>query len=201
MTAHDALVTRATRWLRNTLHCRVVLSELVAYTASRETPDVIGWVRGYSVLVECKTSRADFLRDMRKSARMPSHAALGHWRFYLTEPGLLDGLELPYGWGWYAVYGRSVRHAGGIDYRNAAAPPLESCRDSEVAMLVSALSRIEQLSKRRMCDGEPGCAVEQARATEACGVALRGGWVRNQDCPKDEKGQEKQGLTGSHDEK
>jgi len=139
---HADLIVRAERWLRNTLHCRVILTELTAYTRSGETPDAIGWVRGHCILVECKSSRADFRADQRKPSRPRAlFPALGNWRFYMTPPGLLDGLTLPDGWGWYEVRGRRVWHAGGMKYRNASSYPLASDAPSEIAMLISALSR------------------------------------------------------------
>lgn len=151
---HGELIQRAERWLRNTMHCRVVLTELVAFTRSNETPDAIGWVNGRCILVECKTTRADFKADCKKPSRnwdrrdLPGglqYPALGHWRFYLTLPGLLDGLELPAGWGWYVVDGRRVCHAAGENYRayRPNGPPGKSDFDSERAMLVSALARAQ----------------------------------------------------------
>jgi len=139
---HAELVNRATRWLKNTIGCRVVLSELVAYTDTGETPDAIGWVRGYSILVECKATRPDFRADSKKRARATHMPALGHWRFYLTPPDLVRPGELQHGWGLYEVRGNSVYHKYGTEYTNAGAAPLMSDLKSEVAMLVSALWRL-----------------------------------------------------------
>ena len=63
---HAELVERAERWLKNTFNCGVVLAELVAYTATGETPDAIGWVWNRAILVECKTSRQAFFADQKK---------------------------------------------------------------------------------------------------------------------------------------
>lgn len=83
---HQDLVDRAVRWLNS--RCNVVLSG-IASTA--EVPDAIGWStwrphRG-SVVIECKTSLADFHRDKRKK-----HAAntMGHYRYFLCPAGLLS---------------------------------------------------------------------------------------------------------------
>jgi hypothetical protein len=76
---HSLLVGRAQRWLSNTVHCRVVLSELVALTNSGETPDAIGWVNGWCILTEAKASRSDFFADKKKMSRLPDMPALGHW--------------------------------------------------------------------------------------------------------------------------
>ena len=140
---HDELVNRAAKWLSNTLHCGVVGKEIRAYTQSRETPDCIGWLgsRELSVLVECKISRPDFAADHLKPARRGGRA-MGHWRFYLTPPGLLSPSQIPEGWGLYEVHSRSVRNAGGVRYRNAAYPPFTNpCIQSERAMLLSLIRR------------------------------------------------------------
>lgn len=143
---HTELVNRAVKWLRNSFHCRVVLSELVAYTLSGETPDAIGWVHNRPILVECKTNRADFCAEHKKRARWECMPALGAWRFYLTPPDLLKPEEIIEGWGLYEVHGKRIVHKGGSKYQNAGKPPFESNRDSEVAMLVSALSRTHNQS-------------------------------------------------------
>lgn len=139
---HTELVNRAVKWLRNSLHCRVVLSELAAYTRSGETPDAIGWVHNNAILVECKSSISDFYADRKKRSRNERFPALGAWRFYLTPPGLLQPEKIIDGWGLYEVHGKRVVHAGGNKYRNAGKPYFESDMAGEVAMLVSALSRI-----------------------------------------------------------
>lgn len=94
---HAELVVRAARWLRNTKRCPIVATELV--TGSAESPDAIGWHPGYSILVECKISRADFRTDQLKSFRMMPKQGMGDQRFYMTPPGLLLPDELPEQWG------------------------------------------------------------------------------------------------------
>ena len=143
---HADLVARAERWLRNTLNCGVVLTELVAYTTSGETPDAIGWVWNRAILVECKTSRQDFFADQKKRSRHPHATALGCWRFYFTPTGLIAPDEVPEGWGLYEVQGRTIRHLAGEVYTNGypKIPPFESCRHSEVAMLLSAIRRMNE---------------------------------------------------------
>ena len=143
---HAELVERAERWLRNTLNCSVVLTELVAYTTSGETPDAIGWVWNRAILVECKTSRQDFFADQKKRSRQPGFRALGQWRFYFTPAGLIAPDEVPEGWGLYEVQGRTIRYLAGEKYTNGypKIAPFESCRDSEVALLLSALRRLKE---------------------------------------------------------
>jgi hypothetical protein len=94
---HAQLVERAVRWLRY-YRCGVVLSEQAC--VSGEMPDAIGWKRAnHSVLVECKTSRADFLADRAKPFRTKPEQGVGGERFYLTPPALIKVEELPAGWG------------------------------------------------------------------------------------------------------
>jgi len=139
---HDELVSRAILWLKNYCHCSVIISELSAYTRSCEIPDAIGWVNNRAILVECKTSLSDFYAEKRKKARYPGYPALGAWRFYLTGPGILK--SIPDGWGLYEVTNRRVRYAMGTEYRNAAVPPFESSRESEVALLLSCARRLKK---------------------------------------------------------
>jgi hypothetical protein len=140
---HEELVSIAARWLTNTLHCRVVLTEPRAITAICECPDVIGWVRGKSIVVECKTSYADFLADKKKLCRQEGYEGLGHWRFYLSLPSLIHSYELPDGWGLYVVKGQRIHHAGGKRHANAVPRPFESSRDDEVRILLQAVAKAE----------------------------------------------------------
>ena len=105
---HDELCDRAVRWLSKTRRCRIVLREVVSYAV--EIPDAIGWraSTGWSYLVECKVSRADFLRDAKKYGRNP-HWSIGQFRYYMTPLGLLRAGDLPDGWGLLEVHGNGVR--------------------------------------------------------------------------------------------
>ena len=95
---HGYLVKRAVRWLLNTRHMGVALAE--AWQCTGEQPDAIGWrFDGYSILVECKASRADFVADRRKSHRRNPNKRLGHERWYMTPPGLVCPIDVPEGWG------------------------------------------------------------------------------------------------------
>lgn len=143
---HPELVTIGTKWLRNSFHCRVALPEPRGFTYWGERPDVIGWVGGNSILVECKTSVADYFADQGKRFRKlqgGKDVGLGNYRFYLTPEGLLDGLELPDGWGWYEVRGRRIVHAGGVKYKSTALSncPFGSQYQCEIALLVGAMAK------------------------------------------------------------
>jgi hypothetical protein len=94
---HKQLVILAARWLRQRAKCSVVVTELV--TACPEIPDAIGWRVGgkHSILIECKTSRADFAREIAKNEKIGLR--VGHERYILAPAGMLREDELPSGWG------------------------------------------------------------------------------------------------------
>ncbi len=103
---HDELVHRAVKWLRGTMRCPIVYAEMV--TAARSIPDAIGWKYRSVHLVECKTSRADLMRDRHK----PSHRdgyVMGTHRWYMTPIGLLAPEEVPDGWGLLEVHTKITR--------------------------------------------------------------------------------------------
>lgn len=84
------------RWLNS--RCSVVFYEFA--TASEETPDVIGWSpEAGSVVIECKVSRADFLRDAAKPVRKKPGLGMGRQRYYLSPPDVIQVKDLPPKWG------------------------------------------------------------------------------------------------------
>lgn len=93
---HAELVAIAARWLRNTKGCGVVLTE---HSAGREFPDAMGWKTGFSQLVECKVSRADFFADRRKPTRAHPDVRPAWHCWYLTPAHLVTQFEIPDGWG------------------------------------------------------------------------------------------------------
>ncbi len=103
---HTELVARAVKWLLGSAHCYVALGEPFS-SMTYELPDAIGWKRGWSILVECKVSRGDYLRDKHKVARQ--RVGMGQSRYFMTPKGLLRPEELPAGWGLLEVCGRVVR--------------------------------------------------------------------------------------------
>lgn len=129
---HDDLVKRAARWLRTSQRCSVVFAEFV--TAIPVIPDAVGWRNGgyQCVLVEVKVSRSDFRRDRKKNHWL----APGHVRWYFTPKGLLQPEELPDGWGLAEAHGKRVR-------KIVEPEVMESNRQSEISMLVSAQRRVQ----------------------------------------------------------
>jgi hypothetical protein len=133
--SHANLVKVAARWLRGTQRCGVVTWEHSG--CSRETPDAIGWRHDalVSYLVECKTSRSDFLADADKFYRQYPDQGSGRYRYYLCPEDLLSPADMPDRWGllWTNGWRVSVkREAQQFEVYN---------RNHETAMLYHALRR------------------------------------------------------------
>lgn len=132
---HKALVRRLARWLKGSRQMPVVICELT--TRNSETPDVIGWKgAAESILVECKTSRADFLADGQKWFRRRAEEGMGDFRYVAAPRGLLREAEMPEGWGLLEVWDRCVRET-------KAPERMPAHKNRECVMLMSALRRLE----------------------------------------------------------
>lgn len=132
---HADLVQRAVRWLLNTKGCTIAFSEMS--TGNLEYPDAIGFQGRTSIVVECKTSRADYLRDKHKAFRRLSPMGMGQCRYYMVPEDMIDVGELPARWGLLYLCGRHVRLIqipSGFSQRN---------RQGETLYLVSMLRRIK----------------------------------------------------------
>ena len=144
---HGDLVEIAERWLTKTRRCGFAFSELCAATPNGEIPDCIGFRSGLSILVECKTSRGDFLSDKNKRFRKRPHLGMGNLRFYLAPEGIINKEDLPDGWGLIVVgkKGKPRQLVGpkGDLYLGASGFYHEKkCDDSEMALMYSALRRL-----------------------------------------------------------
>lgn len=134
---HEDLVKKAARWLRNSRRCKFVLTELRA-AHPVECADSIGWrAKGWSILVECKTSRADLISDTHKPFRTDGRG-LGAERYYLTLPGLIRHEELVFGWGLLELRGNRVWKVGLASKDDSRSK--ESMR-REVGLLAALLHR------------------------------------------------------------
>ena len=134
---HVQLVERAVRWLRG-YRCGVVLSEQAC--VSGEMPDAIGWKQAcHSVVVECKVTRADFVRDRAKPFRQKPEKGVGSERYYLTPPGLVKIEELPAGWGLLEL------QRGKIQRTHPSAKNLRTTTGFryEMNLLLASLRRVE----------------------------------------------------------
>lgn len=64
-----------------------------------EQPDAIGFTGEKSIVVEAKTSRSDFLADLKKPFRVHPQEGMGLYRYYICEPGIISEEMLPERWG------------------------------------------------------------------------------------------------------
>jgi hypothetical protein len=99
---HAELVKIAERWLLGTRKCAFAFTEL-ACIATSEIPDAIGFRGDGTILVECKTSRADFLSDKKKYFRRRPEEGVGVYRFFMAPEGIIKPEDLPKGWGLVTV--------------------------------------------------------------------------------------------------
>lgn len=95
---HADIVRHAAQWLKS--RSEIVLCER---TGMWEIPDAIGLRLYGSILIECKVSRADFLRDKKKHSRQTNDVA-GNYRLYCAPRGMIVESDLPEGWGLLEVY-------------------------------------------------------------------------------------------------
>ena len=70
-------------------------------TSLPESPDIITLSKGFglhepSVVVECKATRADFLKDRKKPFRIYPDKGMGMFRAYVTNPGIASRIEIPF---------------------------------------------------------------------------------------------------------
>ena len=117
---HATLVQLGVRWLSR--QCSVVLYE--AAPVKKEITDVIGWAGPRAILIECKASRADFLRDSLKKMRVNPKAGMAHRRYSLCPTGVIQPSDLPPKWGllWAEKNSISVqRESKGFAQRNLVA--------------------------------------------------------------------------------
>ncbi len=141
--SHEELVQRAFLYLQFSKRCSVVFKE--RRTSVSETPDAIGFRGGFSFLIECKASRADFLSDKKKWFRRRPEQGMGHERYFMAPIGLLEPEEIPDGWGLLEVYeippmcrNRTVK----ITKESKRFSESERYMSVEISYLVSAIRRL-----------------------------------------------------------
>lgn len=141
---HSELCKVACKWLKNTIRCGVVAVEPVCASLTGEIPDAIGFVAtsARTVLVECKTSRSDFLKDKKKFHRNDHcSTSLGAWRFFLISGDFVTEKDIPDGWGVYLYDGKKVVHKFGVKWSNAGKPPFSSYHLEERQIMYSMLRK------------------------------------------------------------
>jgi len=134
---HDQLVKKATKWLWRQ-GCAIVITEMAGRS---QEPDAIGFCPTYSILIECKANRSDFLKDKHKCHRRAGRS-MGDKRYYLAPKGMISPEELPEKWGLLEPYGSGftiIESAGWFQDKD--------CR-METNLLVSAMRRIKGMMPR-----------------------------------------------------
>jgi hypothetical protein len=143
---HSDLVRAAVKWLSGSRRCGIVFAELSAACRHPIIPDAIGWSGEWSILVECKVSRSDFLADRSKAIHALPDSYPGQERWYLAPAGLLTLADMPDGWHLAEVRGNRV-HAVSEMWGNKPVLPdsfhmYRAGRSmAEVPLLLSALRR------------------------------------------------------------
>lgn len=88
---HSDLIERAKAFLRGQ-GCNPVYA---GNAGCAEIPDAIGWSHRWSIngsiVVECKVSVEDFLRDKRKPYIKLGNGRMGDFRYFLCPKGVLGG--------------------------------------------------------------------------------------------------------------
>lgn len=140
---HDSLCLQAERFLKKHGFGVVFHDKFRAITNSGEQPDALGFRSGVSCLIECKTSRADFLADRKKRFRKDPTLGMGDWRFMLTPKGLVKIEELPEGWGLLETNGKTIRKVFGFPPNTMwYDKPFKANKQAEVDFMYSALRRM-----------------------------------------------------------
>lgn len=134
---HDELVKKASKWLRSQ-KCVVIITEMASQF---QEPDAIGWGHRCSILVECKASRSDFLKDKNKR-HIRTGGGMGDYRYYLAPKGIIGISDLPLRWGLLEPCG------GGLKIIKKAEYQREKSYTQEIGLLVSGFRRIRAQTKR-----------------------------------------------------
>lgn len=140
---HDSLCLQAEKFLKNHGFGVVFHDKFRACTGSGEQPDALGFRSGVSCLIECKTSRADFLADRKKRFRITPELGMGDWRFMLTPKGMVKVEELPEGWGLLETNGKTIRKIHGFPPNTMwYSKPFTANKQAEADYMYSALRRM-----------------------------------------------------------
>lgn len=110
---HKELLELSVKWLKNhkkdniiVPNCKIIFKELKCASNFGEIPDVIGFNSFTSVLLEIKTSKSDFIKDIKEKSFRTIHPekGMGELRLFVCEKGLIDIEEVPDNWGLLYYY-------------------------------------------------------------------------------------------------
>ncbi|HFF8253867.1 TPA: MmcB family DNA repair protein [Acinetobacter baumannii] len=122
---HHELVGIASDWVKKKLNFPVVATELKCI-GSREIPDVLAFRAQTSLIIECKTSLADFRNDFSKPERNGTCQGVGNYRLYCAPAGLIPIDRIPDSWGLIEVNHKGkvelVKFKQGNIYHNNESP-------------------------------------------------------------------------------
>ncbi|MGN7496420.1 adenylosuccinate synthase [Pseudomonas lactis] len=180
---HSELCEIAKKWLvrSNRQHghgCHVALSECRSGWGG-EMPDAIGYRAASgateTVVVEVKTSRADFLADAKKPHRVDGEG-MGLFRYFMCPEGLIRPDEVPGSWGllWVNGRGKVTAMLGPVALWNnrgtfdAVAAPWRHSRNTEreTWLLVMVMAKIDNPDKVK--NAINSAKREQARLAKIC---------------------------------
>ena len=129
---HNELVKKAIKWLWGQ-GCVIVISEMAGRS---QEPDALGFCHTYSILVECKANRSDFLSDKHKCHHRSGYS-MGDKRYYLAPKGIIKPSELPEKWGLLEPYGK------GFTIVESAGWFRDKASNMEISLLISSMRRIK----------------------------------------------------------
>jgi len=143
---HSELVDLGHKYLMKTIKCSFAIKEISSVAI--EIPDVIGFMIGSpaTLLIECKTSRSDFMADKKKEFRKYSRYGMGIFRSFLCEPGVINVEDLPRGWGLLYVKNGRIRRVCGFKRNGVYANREFTCDrnlQAEWFLMGSCLRRME----------------------------------------------------------
>ena len=149
---HSELVKKARLWLESKSRCRFAFEELPGLGkpfTTGESPDVIGFGQGFSIVLEIKTSKQDFKKDAEKPFREKPETGVGNYRLFVCAEGLIPKEELPKGWGLIEVTKRGALklihgELGSCQNSRKRKTPFwfESNLEAERGLLFTAMSRV-----------------------------------------------------------
>lgn len=139
---HNELVHRAAMWARRK-GWPLVVAEMSVYTTTGEIPDVLAFKNGATLLMECKTSRSDFLADAKKPFRKHATKGMGAYRAYVAPKGVIKKEDLPRGWWLLEVHGSGLKVVVGPKGNALGRRPfLKRNYEGEQSVLLSAIRRL-----------------------------------------------------------